>query len=123
MAFWSQLLKWPEVNWGNSIKRLLQTVLSIPISSAEAERGFSTLEYIRDTHRSRLTPRNLAAMMRININGPDELDYFEAAKYARKWIDGGNLATDSRSGIRKEDSISHNVGNILDDENAEMKKR
>ena len=60
--------------------------------------------------------------MRIKINGPDELDYFASAKYAKKWIDGGNLATDSRSGIWKEESISHNMGNILDDENAEMKR-
>lgn len=41
-AFWSQLLKWQDIEWGPEIKSLLFTVLSIPISSAEAERGFST---------------------------------------------------------------------------------
>lgn len=39
-AFWSQLLKWSEIKWGTEIRRLVYTVLSIPISSAEAEGGF-----------------------------------------------------------------------------------
>lgn len=119
-AFWSQLLKWPEIDWSSNIKRLIYTVLAIPISSAEAERGFSSLKYIRDTHRSRLTPTNLDAIMRIKLNGPDELDYFAAAKYARKWINGGNYPTDSKAGMRKEESISHS---LLEEENIEMQKK
>lgn len=83
-AFWSQLLKWPEIIWDTEIKRLVQTVLSIPISSAEAERGFSTMKYLRDSRRNRLVPKTLDAMMRIKLNGPDELDYFPAARYADK---------------------------------------
>lgn len=48
-AFWSQLLKWPEIDWGTEIKQLVRTVLSLPISSAEAEKGFSTLDYLQDS--------------------------------------------------------------------------
>lgn len=119
-AFWSRLLKWPEIVWGSKIQRLLYCVLSIPISSAEAERGFSTLKYLRDDHRSRLTNKTLDAMMRIKLNGPDELDYFAAAKYARKWINSGHLATDNRAGAKAEEKISHS---LLEEENEITKKK
>lgn len=49
-AFWSQTLKWAD--WKPCVKRLVYIILSLPISSAEAERGFSTLKYIRDDHRN-----------------------------------------------------------------------
>lgn len=93
-AFWSQTLKWVE--WQPCIKRLVYIVLSLPISSAEAERGFSTLKYIRDDHRNRLTPKNMDAIMRLKLNGPDDLANFSAEKYAKTWIDNGHLATDSQ---------------------------
>lgn len=117
-AFWSQLLKWPEIIWGNEIKRLLFTVLSIPISSAEAERGFSALKYVRDSHRSRLTPTSLDAIMRIKLNGPDELDYFAASKYARNWVKN-HFPTDHKSYGQKE-TTSHS---LLEEENIELKKK
>lgn len=47
------------------------------------------------------------------MNGPDELKYFAAAKYAKKWIDGGHSLTDS------EESFSFNVAS---DDEIEMKK-
>lgn len=118
MSFWAQALQCKEISWGPSIKRLLHIVLSLPVSSAEAERGFSTLKYIRDTHRNRLTPKNLDAMMRIKLNGPDELNHFAAEKYAKKWIDKGHLATDNKIGIRN--VVSYNVAN---DEDIELKKK
>lgn len=120
MAFWAQALKWDQISWGLNIKRLLQIVLSIPISSAEAERGFSTLKYIRDTHRARLTPKNLDAMMRIKINGPDELHHFAAAKYAKSWINSGHYATDDKRGAQLEENIPYTVAN---DDDIEMKKK
>lgn len=96
-AFWSQTLKWDGVSWGLCIKRLVQTILAIPISSAEAERGFSVLKYIRDDHRSRLTSENLDHVLRIKLNGPDEIADFQAEKYAKRWLDKGHIATDSQA--------------------------
>lgn len=52
-TFWAQLFKWPEIVWGENIKWLVQTILSLLISSAEAERGFSFLKYVRGSRRSR----------------------------------------------------------------------
>lgn len=119
-AFWSQLLKWPEITWGTEIKRLLFTVLSIPISSAEAERGFSALKYIRDSHRSRLSPTSLDAIMRIKMNGPDELDHFAAVKYARKWVENHH-PTDYLMGAKNEMTLSSH--SLLEAKNVELKKK
>lgn len=45
--FLVQLLKWPEIVWDAEIKRLVRTILSILIRSAEAERG--ELDYFGGT--------------------------------------------------------------------------
>lgn len=103
-AFWSQVLKWPEISWGSCIKRLVHTILTIPISSAEAERGFSILKYIRDD-RSRLTPTNLDASLRLKINGPEIVD-FPAEKYAKRWVDKNHLPSDSKLQVRVEKKAS-----------------
>lgn len=119
MAFWSQALKCKNISWGSNIKRMLQIVLSIPISSAEAERGFSMLKYLRDAHRARLTPKNLDAMMRIKVNGPDDLSNFAAAKYAKKWIDDGHFASDSKIRAKNRETTS----NIITDDDIDTKKK
>lgn len=62
------------------------------------------------------TPKNLDAAMRIKINGPDELDYFSAARYAKSWIDDGHLSTDNKIAARRPES--HNIN----DEETETKK-
>lgn len=119
-AFWSQLFKWPEIVWGTEIKWLVQTILSLPISSAEVKRGFSTLKYLRGSRRSRLVPRNLDAIMRIKLNGPDDLDYFTSAKYADKWIKSGKYATDNPANRKNEDAKSHS---LREEENIEIRKK
>lgn len=83
MDFWSQLLIWPEIVWATNLKRLIYVILSISISSAEAERGFSTMNYIRNDRRSRLTDENLEDIMRIKLNAKDDLDKFIAVKYIK----------------------------------------
>lgn len=119
-AFWSQLLKWPEIIWGERIKRLVKTILAIPISSAEAERGFSTLKYLRDSRRSRLIASTMDTMLRIKLNGPDELDHFPAPRYADAWIKSGKYATDYQGNKRAEATISHS---LLEEENVEAKRK
>lgn len=109
-AFWTQTLKLEGVSWGLCGKRLVQTNLAIPISSAEAERGFSVLKYIRDDHRSRLTPENLDYILRIKLNGPDDIVDFQAEKYAKRWVDKGHLTSDSQIQSKK----SHHSDNAHD---------
>lgn len=119
LAFWSEILKCDcDLSWGSNIKRLLHIVLSVPVSSAEAERGFSILKYIRDMHRTRLTPKNLDALLRIKINGPDDFNHFVAEKYAKQWIEDGHMATDNKMGSRRDSSF-----NIGDDDDIDTKKK
>lgn len=58
--------------------------------------------------------------MRIKMNGPDEFEYFAAAKYAWNWIKK-HLPTDSKIGAKNENSKQSEI--LLDPENAEAKKK
>ena len=44
--FWSYFLK-ARIPWGSTIRRLIQIVMVLPSSSADAERSFSVLNHIR----------------------------------------------------------------------------
>lgn len=91
----------------------MQTFLAIPISSAEAERGFSILNHVRNDRRERLSGEHLQGILRIKMNGPDDLTRFGAAKYADKWIKAGNMKTDDPLGC----------GNILTNRKVEENKK
>lgn len=68
----------------------MEIALVIPISNAEAKCGFSVLNYIRSDRRKTLTGMHLEDIIRINMNGPLELDRFGVAKYAEKWLKEGH---------------------------------
>lgn len=96
--FWSNLLSWNEIAWGDNIRKLVETVLVIPISSAEAERGFSVMNHVRNDRRKRLSGEHLEDIMRIKLNGPDDISRFGAAKYADWWVRAGKMKTDDPLG-------------------------
>lgn len=54
------------------------------------------------------------------MNGPDVLEYFAAAKYARNWVKK-HLPTDSKIGVKNDDSKQSET--LLEPENAESKKK
>lgn len=114
LDFWSELLRWTDITWGPNIKRLVQTILVLPISSAEAERGFSTLNYIRNDRRKCLSGGHLEDIMRIKLNGPEDLNKFGASKYAAQWIREGHLRTDDpqgQKGSKKKKELEENEEN------------
>ena len=51
--------------------KLLEIILSLPVSTATVERSFSKMRLIKTRLRSRLTDDNLKRLMRISIEGPD----------------------------------------------------
>ena len=51
----------------------------------------SNIKYDR---RSRLNNENLDHLMRLSINGPDELDRLPSANYAKAGVDSGHMNTD-----------------------------
>ena len=109
-SFWPAYLKRTDLNWGISIARLIRTILVLPASSADAERSFSIMNHIKYDRRASLTSINLDHLMRLRINGPNKLDRFASAKYARAWVKAGHWRTDdsSRGQKRKREEVGDN---------------
>ena len=82
--FWVYFLGSNHVTWENDFKSLVLTTLTLPIGSADIERGFSTMNYIRTSRRSRLSKEHIEDIMCINVNGP-KLEDFDATSYALAW--------------------------------------
>lgn len=90
--FWSIVLKMNTISWTPLTRKLIHTILVILVGSAEAERGFSIMNHIRgDGRRSRLSPEHLQDIVRIRVNGPDEIEQFPAVRYAKAWVDSNHM--------------------------------
>ena len=89
-----------QVNSG--IQPLLDALACIPISTAECERAFSTMNSIVTSKRSKLLVSNVSALMTISILGPP-ITLFNPKLYACNWLKRGNHgAYDTASVKRKE---------------------
>lgn len=97
--FWSILLKLKTLSWTPLTRKLIiYTILVIPVGSAEAERGFSIMNHIRgDGRRSRLIPQHLEDILRIRINGPNNIEEFPAVKYAKAWVKNNHMLSNDPS--------------------------
>ena len=93
--FWSHYLQVENIPWKENIKTLLMTILVLPIGSADAERGFSIMNHIRTNRRASLAPETIDAMMRIRINGPNNLENFKAELYSKQWVDQNHMKSDA----------------------------
>lgn len=98
-AFWSTLLEDESlgVDFTPLTREVLKTILVLPVGSADAERGFSVMNHINTSRRSRLTNEHLEALMRVRLNGPVTLDDFYPAKYAKNWVKN-HMRTDDPKG-------------------------
>ena len=67
------------------IIKLAQIGLTIPLSSAWPERGFSRLKNIKTKNRNRLLDQTTSALLNISVNGPAQLTDSQAALVAEKW--------------------------------------
>lgn len=93
-AFWAHYLNKVGIRWTPRTIELIQTILVLPIGSADAERGFSVMNHIKSEHRNRLSGKHLQDMIRIRLNANDDLDKFAAIKYAKKWVNDKHLRSD-----------------------------
>ena len=75
------------------VKGLLEI---IPISSAEAERGFSQLNLICTKLRSSLSVSHLYSLMFISINGPP-VELWHSKKATSKWLQKRKSSCDNRT--------------------------
>ena len=80
---------------------LIQGVLNtIPISSSEAERGFSKMNIICSDKRTKLTVDNISSLMFISINGPPPYQW-NPEKAVSNWLLQHRSAQDCQSRILK----------------------
>ena len=52
------------------LSKLAGCALSLPVSNAECERGFSAMKHTKTTLRNRLATRSIDALLHISLNGP-----------------------------------------------------
>ena len=101
--FWSFYMN-KNIGWGEDILKLLQIVLVLPSNSADAERSFSILNYVRYDRRTKLTPKHTEDLVRIRFNGPGEIEQFPADKYARLWKKKNHFLTDEKKQKQNENN-------------------
>jgi len=79
---------------GPELQNLVNAVHTLPVSTAECERGFSQMNLICTPTRSLLSVEHMSALMFINISGPPLAEWFPLA-YVRSWLSKGrHAATD-----------------------------
>lgn len=99
-AFWAQVSQ-SDITWTDKTRMLINTILVLPIGSADAERGFSVMNTIKTSRRTKLTSNHLNDIMRIRINGPDDINMFPAVRYAKAWVNEGKYRTDDPRKVKK----------------------
>ena len=117
-VFWAKFLTIDNLPWTNELKYMIRSILSIPVASADAERGFSILKHIKYDRRSSLSATTLDALLRIRINGPD-VKNFNDYTYARFWEKTGHWLTDSGDKSRSKITMSKIEEEINNDLNTE----
>ncbi|XP_060767543.1 E3 SUMO-protein ligase KIAA1586-like [Neoarius graeffei] len=81
----------------DGLKDLLAAVNTVPISSAECERGFSQMNLICTANRASLLPSTIASLLFLCLVGPP-LTQFNPIPYVKSWIAKGHTtARDQRS--------------------------
>ncbi|XP_037540253.1 E3 SUMO-protein ligase KIAA1586-like [Nematolebias whitei] len=84
----------------DELKELLTAVDTIPISSAECERGLSQMNLICTPNRASLHTATISDLLFLNIVGPP-LTKFNPIPYVKSWVaKGRRTATETRSKVR-----------------------
>lgn len=69
-----------------SILPIINIMLSISPTTAECERGFSTMNMIKTQGRTSMSQSTLQSLVRINVDGP-KMENFSATKSIVHWMD------------------------------------
>ncbi|KAL1249596.1 hypothetical protein QQF64_020601 [Cirrhinus molitorella] len=86
------------------LKDILTAVTTVPISSAECERGFSQMNLICSANRASLHTSTISSLLFLCLVGPP-LSQFNPIPYVRSWISKGHrTAKDPRSKARSRET-------------------
>ena len=88
------------------LRILINSVNTVPVSTAECERGFSKLNIVCSSLRSKLTVNHLSSLMFISMCGPP-VSQWEPQKYVSSWVVKRRSATCTQGPSRRvEDAAS-----------------
>ena len=88
--------------WTDVLRKIIKSILTIPLSSSQAERGqvkslklsyifnfsFSVMNYIKaNKRRSSLSPNSLANLVRIRESGPKSVLKLNAVAISEIWLE------------------------------------
>ena len=68
-----------------AMKALINLVNTIPVSTAECERGFSKMNLVCNSLRSRLTVKHISSLMFVSLTGPP-LTLWQPLPYVKSWL-------------------------------------
>lgn len=68
----------------DQLKELVRAVKTLPVSTAECERGFSALNKVITSKRSKLSVKNVSSLLFLKING-SPLGSFNPTAFVRTW--------------------------------------
>lgn len=80
------------------IVKLKSVVNTLPVSSADCERGFSSMNLICTDLRNRLTVSHISNLMFISLVGPP-VSKFKPEAYVKQWLKGHRTADDPRTKV------------------------
>ncbi len=105
--FKSWTTKPPEVFYANVLQAIDETIeittelkyyiactLTVPVGSADAERGFSILFHTLDKRRMLLTPETIDGILKIRINGPPTKEFY-CKMYKDHWLANNHIESDN----------------------------
>jgi len=101
------------------ISSLASIALTIPMSTAWPERGFSTLKRVKSTSRNRLLDSTLSALLSVSINGMTQLTDIQANEIAARWLHNKSRRTISSREVELETPVVSSYSNehfIIDSE-------
>jgi hypothetical protein len=103
--YWGIQLSDQRLPWNFQTEKIIRSILSLPISASECERGFSIMKYIKDEKRANLKPKTLESQLRCKINCPNDERYFKADYYARAWLNENHMRTEDPAQQRKSNNL------------------
>jgi len=68
-----------------ALKQVMNAVDTIPVSTAECERGFSKMNIVCTSLRSRLSVMHMSSLMFISLSGPP-LSSWKPLPFVKSWI-------------------------------------
>ena len=94
-------------NAANSVRKAKDIIRTIPISSAEAERGFSIMNMISTYTRNSISTSNISHLISVSMLGK-AIELWDPTPHVKSWLKNHHIADDTRVKKRATNIYSEN---------------